>query len=206
MNTMNTWKKPILITFIYASVLLGLTDFFHTATGVQKYLFDSDILLIKAFHWPWYLPLQMGCIAVGAMVLWVLAYNLGLHAIMPQNEHRNIQPFGAWLPLFVMLMIISGFFIGFIMLTYEYHLSFYLSVYLISLVFITIAFSKDYLLAFLIMGIAGPMAEWLLLSPSVGYYEFVQKDLFGRVPGWQLFAYGWGGIFFHWISTSIRKK
>ncbi len=205
-DLMKAWKKPILITFLYATVLLGLTDFFHTATGVQRYLFDSDILLIKAFHWPWYLPFQMGCIAVTAMLLWVLAYNFAFHAILPKNELRNIQPFGRWLPFFVTLMVVTGFFLGYITLQYDHHISIYVIVYIASLIFIEIAFSRDYMLAFLMMGISGPLAEWLLLSPSIGYYEFVQKDLFGRVPAWQLFAYGWGGVFFHRVSAPIRKK
>lgn len=203
---MKSWKKPIIITFLFATVLLGLTDFFHTATGVQRYLFDSDVLLIEAFRWPWYLPLQMGCIAVTAMLLWVFAYNYVFNPILLKNEHRNIQPFGKWLPLFVMFMIILSFLLGYLTLNFDYHISIYLIVYIASLVFITIAFSKDYILVFLIMGICGPLSEWILLSPSVGYYEFVQKDLFGRVPAWQLFAYGWGGIFFHWVSAQIRKK
>ncbi len=203
---MKAWKKPLLITFLYATILLGLTDFFHTATGVQRYLFDSEILLITAFHWPWYLPFQMGGIAVTAMLLWVLAYNFAFHAILPKNELRNEQPFGRGLPLFVTLMVVTGFFLGFITLQCDHHISIYLIAYIASLIFITIAFSRDYMLAFLMVGIAGPLAEWLLLSPSIGYYEFAQKDLFGRVPAWQLFAYGWGGVFFHWVSVQIRKK
>lgn len=205
MSAIIKWKKPLITTFIYATLLLGLTDFFHTATGVQRYLFDSEIFLIHKFRWPWYVPVQMGAIAVMAMTMWVIVYNALIHQRLRTNHIKDVQPFGAFLPLFVALMVIIGFFLGYITIDYDYHMSVYLFAYIISLLFLSFSFSIDYLLAFLLVGMAGPLFEWLLLSPTVGYYEFVQKDIFGRVPTWQLFAYGWGGVFFHWISCDIRK-
>ena len=204
--SINTWKKLLSITFITGGVLLGLTDLFHTATGTQIYLFHSDIFMIERFRWPWYLPAQMGMIAVIMVTSWTIIFNRLIYPATELPEAGDIQPFGSLLPAFAIIMILAGFGLGYLTLGYEHHLSLYIVLYVLSLVFISLSFSRYYLVAFLVIGASGPLAEWFLLSPSVGYYEFAQKDLFGRVPGWQLFAYGWGGVFFHWLSTGMRTR
>lgn len=198
------WLKTVIITFFAGAGLLGLTDFFHTAAGVQRYLFSSDILMIGAFGWPWYIPVQMGIIALMVMTAWTLLFNHVLLSWSRIDAVNDVQPLGSLLPLVSVIMIAAGFVAGWAAIGYEHHLSLYLALYVASTVYFALFFSRCYLLAFLLVGIGGPLAEWLLLSPSVGYYEFVQKDLFGRVPGWQLFAYGWGGIFFHYVTAGIR--
>lgn len=205
-SSINTWKKLISITFIIGGVLLGLTDLFHTATGTQIYLFHSDILMIDRFRWPWYLPAQMGMIAVIMVVSWTVIFNRFLFPAGGVPDDGDAQPLGAFLPAFSILMILAGFVLGYLTLGFQHHLSLYIALYVLSLLFISLSFSRYYLIAFLVIGASGPVAEWFLLSPSVGYYEFVQKDLFGRVPGWQLFAYGWGGVFFHWLSAGMRTR
>jgi hypothetical protein len=204
--SINTWKKLLSITFITGGILLGLTDLFHTATGTQIYLFHSNVLMIERFRWPWYLPAQMGMIAVIMVASWTVIFTRLIHPAIGLLDGEDTQPLGALLPPFAIVMIIAGFVLGYCTLGYEHHLSLYIALYVLSLMFISLSFSRYYLIAFLFIGASGPMAEWFLLSPSVGYYEFVQKDLFGRVPGWQLFAYGWGGVFFHWLSAGMRTR
>ena len=199
------WLRTLGWCFLAGFALLGLTDFFHTATGVQKYLIDLPGLMLKPYNWPLYLPVQMGLITTGAGLLWALLFNLLVQQRLKMKEDEDRQPLGKGLVPVTVLMIIAGFFLGWVTLGYEYHLSLYLVFYILSLVIVSLFFSRYYLLAFLLVGLSGPLAEWLLLAPSVGYYEFVQKDLFGRVPGWQLFAYGWGGLFFHFITRPVRK-
>lgn len=201
---LSQWKKPVIITFLYGTVLLGITDFFHTATGVQRYLFESDILIIQSFHWPWYVPLQMGTITVTAMVCWVVVYNSFLRTFFQNSTQLGLQPFGTYLPFFVAIMILFAFVLGYYTISWKHHMLLYVAIYVVSIVFIHLKFSTDYLLAFLLVSLTGPTVEWFLLSPSIGYYEFVQKDILGRIPGWLFFAYGWGGTFFHWISKDIR--
>jgi hypothetical protein len=162
--------------------------------------------MIDRFRWPWYLPVQMGMIAVMIVTSWTVVFTRAIHPAIQLPESDDTHPLGTLLPVFSIAMVIIGFALGYLTLGWEHHLSLYISLYVLSLIYMAFSFSRYYLLAFLFIGVSGPLAEWFLLAPSVGYYEFVQKDLFGRVPGWQLFAYGWGGVFFHWLSAGVRNR
>ena len=56
--------------------------------------------------------------------------------------------------------------------------------------------------AFIFVSVLGPGLECFLLDPRIGYWEFQQKDLFDRIPAWELPLYGWIGF---WVNAIVVR-
>jgi len=200
--TKDQWKKPLLAVAFAGAILIGPLDLFHAWTGVERYLISS--FTITAAHWPWYLPLQMACIGIGVLISWVFFRIviadrlLGVEVDRPVPDRITI--------VLALIMVVAGYFLSAALLGRDHQPTVFFTLYTVSLIFVALFYSPHVVVAFLLVGYAGTLAEALLLDPSIGYYEFVHKELFGRAPSWLPFVYGWIGVFIHTVSRGINPS
>lgn len=174
-------------------MVIGPLDGFHSHNGVQHYLISQ--FNITDQNWPWFIPLQMGIAGIFLLYGWTQIIPLLSSQFFGEEKRRGPGP--KFLFPWASAMVIFGYGFSWAMNEYPSHLGYYLALYIVSLLYLLLLHSRHQIAAFMICGIAGVTFETLLLDPEIGYYEFVQKDLFGRAPGWLLFVYGWVGIFIH---------
>ena len=103
-------------------------------------------------------------------------------------------------------MAAGGYFLSAALLGTGNQPGIFFTLYTFSLLFVVLFMSGHQAAAFVLVGFAGTVAEALLLSPSINYYEFAHKELFGRAPSWLPFVYGWVGVFIHRISRGIGRE
>ncbi len=196
------WIKACLWAFIAGALIIAPLDFYHTYVGTEKYLFDN-MLTITSANWPFYLPIQMGLIGVAVLIFWTLFRQ---YVIDPFWEKEiPAGPGSAVLIPASTFFIILGYIIGDVLTGNPYHASVSMLLFMLSLIYVTLFHSKHQILIFVIVALMGPFSEWVLLDPRIGYYEFVQKDFFGRAPFWLFFVYGWVGIFIHQLSRRLPR-
>jgi hypothetical protein len=196
---LSQWIKPSLIAFAVGAIVIGPLDFFHAWTGVETYL-DAPCTVTTA-RWPVYLPLQMGCIGMGALLLWVLFRMYVADRLLGAESLHRLSD-RIVIPL-CMVMVAGGYFLSAMLLGSENQPGIFFTLYTCSLTFVLLFMSGHQAAAFVLVGFAGTVAEALLLSPSINYYEFAHKELFSRAPSWLPFVYGWVGVFIHRISRGI---
>ncbi len=200
--TKDQWKKPLLATAAAGAILIGPLDLFHAWTGVERYLINR--FTITAVNWPWYLPLQMACIGMGVLMSWVFFRILiadrllGVEGDRPVPDRITIVLAG--------IMVFAGYFLSAVLLGRDHQPTVFFTLYTASLIFVALCYPPHAVVAFLLVGYAGTLSEALLLDPSIGYYEFVHKELFGRAPSWLPFVYGWVGLFIHTVSRGITPS
>ncbi len=195
------WLKAILYAFSGGFIIIAPLDLLHTYTGVQIYLLDR--FLIDALRWPFYIPLQMGIIAIIVLINWTLFRQYLVDKVIDAGIVQNRLNYLTVMSIF---FVISGYVLAVFTEKNPHRIEIFLSIYLISFIYIILFQSKHHVLAYLIIGPCGVAAEWILLFPGFNYYEFVQKDILNRVPIWLPFVYGWVGIYIHEISKSIPRK
>lgn len=195
------WIKPLTLAFGAGAIVIGTLDFFHTWTGVETYL-DAPCTVTTA-RWPAYLPLQMGCIGMGVLVLWAL-FRIYVADRLLGAEPPNRLSNRIVIPQ-CLAMAAGGYFLSAALLGSGNQPGIFFTLYTLSLAFVLLFLSGHQAAAFVLVGFAGTVAESLLLSPSINYYEFAHKELFGRAPSWLPFVYGWVGVFIHRISSGIGK-
>jgi len=176
----------------------------HTLLGVQEYV--TDFQLLPVVNWPWFIPLQMGL--AGLLLLW--GWQVSKKTIFEQiirKDRRTVNRVDKPGPFMVLaiVMVLLGYILAWLLLGNAGHLNWYLGLYLLSLIVITLSLSKFHILAFLLISITGVVAETLLLDPGLGYFRYPEPDLLGRAPAWLLFVYGWVGIFVHELSKVIDQ-
>jgi hypothetical protein len=197
----NQWKKPILSAAAAGAILIGPLDLFHAWTGVERYLISS--FTITPANWPWYLPLQMSCIGMGVLISWVLFRIviadrlIGVEGDRPVPDRITI--------VLAIIMVSAGYFLSAALLGRDHQPTIFFTLYTASLIFVALYYPPHAVVAFLLVGYAGTLAEALLLDPSIGYYEFAHKELFGRAPSWLPFVYGWVGVFINTVSRGIGR-
>lgn len=193
------WKKPLLAAAAAGALLIGPLDLFHAWTGVERYLITR--CTITGVNWPWFVPLQMACIGMGVMVSWVI-FRMGIaDRLLGADGIRRVPD---RLTIILCIVMVSGaYLLSAALLGRDHQPTVFFTFYTASLLFVALCYSGHAVAAFLIVGYAGTLAEALLLAPSVGYYEFVHKELFGRAPSWLPFAYGWVGVFIHTVSREV---
>ncbi|MBP7738677.1 MAG: hypothetical protein KA369_22065 [Spirochaetes bacterium] len=200
--TMKQWKKPLLAAAAAGAILIGPLNLFHAWTGVERYLISN--FTITDANWPWYLPLQMACIGMGVLVLWVIFRMLVADRLLGAEKGRRIPD---WITIILAIIMVSGgYFLSAALLGYEHQPTVFFTLYTASLLYVALYYSGHSVTAFLLVGYAGTFAEALLLAPSVGYYEFAHKELFGRAPSWLPFVYGWVGVYIHTVSREIGRE
>lgn len=212
-------KRNLLIAFAMGGCLLGATDLFHTATGVQIYHITR--FTVGDFHWPFYIPLQMGLIAAGIMGLWMIIYRRIVAPAMGTEPESAMTPIDktretpgmsvsatarptAIIPAVAAVMIAAGFVMGWALAGAAHHASWYLLAFALALLAVAVLLPRPYVVAFVMTALCGTAIEWLALSPAAGYYSFIDQDFFGRAPAWLPFSYGWGGVFCHYFGGTVR--
>ena len=198
---LSQWIKPLALAFCAGAIVIGPLDFFHAWTGVETYL-DAPGTVTTA-RWPWYVPLQMGLIGVTVLVTWALFRLYVVDRLMGSEPAQRI-PDRIVVPL-SMVMVAAAYFLSAALLGMEDQPGVFFTLYTVSLGFVILSMSGHQAAAFVIVGFAGTLAETVLLSPSVNYYEFAHKELFGRVPSWLPFAYGWVGVYIHRVSRGVGR-
>lgn len=195
------WKKPLLMAFCAGAIVIGPLDFFHTWTGLETYL-DAPCTVTTA-RWPWYLPLQMGLIGVTVLVSWALFRIYVVDRLLGAEPARRV-PDRIVIPL-SMVMVAGTYFLSAALLGRENQPGIFFTLYTASLVYVILFMSGREAAAFVLVGFAGTFAETILLSPSINYYEFAHKELFGRAPSWLPLAYGWVGVYIHRVSRRVGR-
>ena len=195
-----------LIAFVGGFFLVGPLDAFHSHTGVQFYEVErfniSFLANSTGFNWPWFIPLQMGIAGIFLLFNWDLHVRL-LNKWIPASSEKRANP--GFIYIFGTLMVIGGYILAWVLDENPFHLSYYLSLYVASLLGIALVWERNYLIAFILVGIWGTLFETILLDPAIGYYRFDHWDFWGRSPGWLLFVYGWVGIFIHELCSWMRN-
>ncbi len=199
---LDLWKKPILAAAAAGAFIIGPLDFFHTWVGVERYLVSS--FTITDANWPWFLPLQMACIGIGVLVSWVVFRMLVVDRMLGAEKGRRVSD--RITIILSIFMVVGCYFLSAALLGREHQPTIFFTLYTASLLFVSLFYSGHSVAAFLLVGFAGTLAEALLLSPSIGYYEFAHKELFGRAPSWLPFAYGWVGVFINTVSREIGRE
>jgi hypothetical protein len=181
------------LAFAGGFFLIGLLDAFHSHTGVQFYLVSQ--FNITDQNWPWFIPLQMGLAGLFLLYSWHQLLPLLCKQFFGLEKRRGPGP--KFLFPWSAAMIVFGYGFSWAVNEIPSHLGYYMGLYIGSLLYLLLLHSRHQIAAFMLCGLAGITFETLLLDPEIGYYEFFQKDFFGRSPGWLLFVYGWVGIFIH---------
>jgi hypothetical protein len=143
----------------------------------------------------------MGAAGVVMCAGWTLFRRSVIDVALP-NEQRS-GPGSLAIVAVSLVMVVIGYVSSWILLESDRQISLYVVMVLASLIYLTLFHSKQQILAFILIGISGVLVEWILLDPDIGYYEFRHADLFGRVPAWEPFVYGWAGLFIHELSLKI---
>ncbi len=191
--------KALVLVFFSAALIIGSLDFFHTCAGVQAYLIETSFSAI--YNWPVYIPLQMGFVGLSVAISWLLFRNYILDRIL--NREVITGPGNKTLIPLCIFMAIFGYYLEYLTVDSACHTECFLLIFIASIIYLTLFHSKHQIMAFITIGIIGIFAEWILLDPKIGYYEFVQKDWFDRSSTWLLPTYGWVGIFAHQITRKI---
>ncbi len=199
--SLTQWFKPLTLAFTAGAIVIGALDFFHTWTGVETYL-DAPCTVTTA-RWPAYLPLQMGLIGTVVLVSWAL-FRIYVVDRLVGSEPAQRLPDRIVIPL-TMVMVAAAYFLSAALPGTVNQPGIFFTLYTFSLAFVLLFLSGHQATAFVIVGFAGTLAETILLSPSINYYEFMHKELFGRAPSWLPFVYGWVGVFIHRVSQGIGK-
>lgn len=162
---------------------------------------DVPLINLRIGAFRLYGPLQFGIGTMLAVVLW-RAIDGWLRPAL--DEPRRDGPAGT---VFALAMVVVGLRLGWCEYPHMTHyLTWSIASYAVSLGFVGLAWSRRRLAAFLVMSLLGVGAELLALDPSIGYWRFVQPDLFGRVPAWELFVYGWAGIVVHHLAGWLDPR
>ena len=201
-HPLQPWFRAASLGFLAGAILVGPLDFFHTWTGVQTYLVQNRFS-VTSVNWPWYLPIQMGLIGIAVAVGWPL---IRLYCLEPLIgiEKRSAVPGKVLMPIAACLVAFC-YFLAFLFLDAAHYTSYFVLLYLFFLIIVALFGSRHQIMAFLIISLIGPFAEWVLLVPAIGYYAFKNPDWFGRASTWLLPTYGWVGIFIHELTWEIRK-
>ncbi len=201
-SSLDLWKKPLLAAACAGAFLVGPLDFFHAWVGVERYLIRS--FTVTNANWPWFVPLQMACLGMGVLALWVVFRMLVADPLLGAEKGRRVSD---RITIILSIVMVSGCYIlSAALLGREHQATLFFTLCTASLLLISLFYSGHSVAAFLLVGYAGTLAEALLLAPSVGYYEFAHKELFGRAPSWLPFAYGWVGVFINTVSREIGRK
>jgi hypothetical protein len=198
---LSQWIKPLVLAFCAGAIVIGPLDFFHAWTGVEAYL-DAPGTVTTA-RWPWFVPIQMGLIGVVVLVSMTLFRLYVVDRLLGSEQAQRI-PGRIVIPL-CLAMVAAAYFLSAALLGTEDQPGIFFTLYTLSLIFVILFMSGHAAVAFVIVGFAGTLAETMLLSPSVNYYEFVHKELFGRAPSWLPFAYGWVGVYIHRVSRGVER-
>lgn len=196
--------RASLFAFFAGFVLVGGLDFMHTAIGIQEYITDFQTLPVA--NWPWFIPFQMGIAGLLLLWGWQISKKNFFEQIVRKDRRvvNRVDKPGPFLGI-SMVMVVIGYLLAWVLFGNSMHINWYLGLYLLSLIVITLSLSKFHILAFLLISITGVVAETLLLDPGLGYFQYQEADLLGRAPAWLLFVYGWVGIFIHELSKLIDQ-
>ncbi|MBU2488254.1 MAG: hypothetical protein KKA60_02570 [Proteobacteria bacterium] len=181
--------------FLAGAGVIGPLDYFHAATGVEDYLRKIPFTLSHA--WPIHVPFQMGLIGVILVLFWTVFHGRVLIPVLGAEGRRL-----ASLPAVVLSVagITGGYLAAWILLDSPHYSSWCVLLFSLSLLSVILAGSPHQTAAFVLVALIGIWAEWLLLSPGIGYYRFARPDWFGRSSSWLLPTYGWVGLFIHELS------
>jgi len=196
------WIKPCFYAFMAGALLVGPLDFFHSITGIQTYLVCNYFAFTRA-NWPWYLPFQMGTIGLVMVIGWTWYRRLVLNRLIPQDAVRILSN-DIWIPP-ALAMVIGGYVLAWALVDSAHYTAWFVLLFLVLLILVIMFGSQQQILAFVMTALIGICAEWFLLDPEIGYYEFTQKDWFGRSSSWLLVTYGGVGIFIHQMSQMIDR-
>lgn len=186
--------------FALGTVVLGGFDFLYTRAGGQSY--SPRWILPPLEIWPWYVPLQMGLVGVSALFLWgrllpALTRSFGAGPAL-QSPPRTV--------VFPMAMLLLCLAMSFLFLDHPWHASVFVLFLMLSLGLLAALGNRLEQVAFLVVGLSGGLAEWLLLSPGVDYWQFHHREFFSRLPAWEPSVYGWIGVVVHRLATSDERK
>ncbi len=198
----STWRRPIAGAFFAGALMVGPLDLFHTATGFQTYL-QHNIFSITPWHWPWYLPLQMGIIGIIVLLGWTMfrRYVVDLiHGPEPDNwtHHWFVYPFSV-------MIVTGGYVMAWKLMGSADFTTWCVLAFVLLLLPVALWGTRHQLLAFVLIAPTGIFAEWVLLDPAIGYYEFARPDWFGRSSTWLLTTYGGVGLFIHQLSRMVDR-
>jgi hypothetical protein len=199
-NDRNGWIRACLLAFIAGAVLIAPLDFFHTRFGFQIYL-TRNMFSITPWNWPVYIPLQFGAIAVVVMAGWSL---LRIHVLDPYWGREPVSFFSRRCMMGIAVACVAaGYVLAWAVADSPDYSAWFVLLFIVSLVFVMATGSRHQGMAFLVVGLIGIFAEWLLLDPRIGYYAFKRPDWFGRSSTWLLPVYGWVGVFVNGLAHII---
>lgn len=183
-------KHGYTIAFACGAVLVGGLDLAFTIFGAQRYLID--VLGVGPWRWPIFVPVQMGLAAMLALFAWDRA----ARALRLDGDRPVALPIaiaGVAVSLGLQLALLES----------SWRVSIYALLGAASVAAVALTSGRRAVIAYTLVGIAGSAAEWILLDPRIGYWEFTNRDLFDRLPAWEPVAYGWIGVA---VDTLSRRK
>lgn len=156
---------------------------------------------VAAIHSPWYGPLQFGVASVICVALWRVIDRRLLTALLPVEAER-LRP--GVVAVVAVALSACGLGLGWrVLLDVEHPVSWSFVLLAGSLGAVGLVLTRRQLAAFVVIAALGTAAEWIVLDPRIGLWTFRQPDLFGRVPAWEPFVYGWAGIVYEALARRI---
>lgn len=184
-----------LLAFAIGFVVFGGLDSLYTWAGGQSY--SARLAPVSVHGWPVYVPFQMGLAALVVLAGWS-RLSRGLPEALRREPLTTSSP---WRAIGASLApLVFGLALAFVLLDHPAHGSAFVALTMLSVLALAIGARRIELVAFALVGIAGPAAEWALLDPRLDYWRFVHTELFERLPAWEPFVYGWVGVTIHRIS------
>jgi hypothetical protein len=179
----------LLMAFATGFAVVKASDLVFLVNGRGPHIVKNPAVgLIQS---AWYGSFQFGVVAAAGTAIW--------YAFERQVLRRFLPPEPPVRPLAVggVAVALVGLGLGMgwrLMLVLHDHVSWCFLLYGTALFLVALLLRKRDLLAFFVFSLAGSVGEWFVLNPSIGWWTFSQTDLFGRVPAWEPFVYGWAGI------------
>lgn len=189
-------KRQYLLSFFSGFFIIAPLDLFHTFYKVETYYFSKANIF--DFNWPVFLPLQMGLASIVLLFSWKFFRKRWLDAQMGEEKEGDIR--GLSLKITAVVMIFITYLMAFYYRNCICHINIYFLFYVFSLLYFVLFQKKRETAAFIMVSLCGVMVEYFLLSPSLHYYQFMQKDFFGRIPMWLFSTYGWVGVYIDSLS------